>query len=134
VPHGRVEVVHYPTTAGTDKRMHVYLPPGYGTEAERRYPVLYLNHGGGEDDSHWTAKGFTQCILDQTNINTRFRLPIYFGVGETDIAYLNSLRTMAVFNDHGIRTFSVLSSHGHEWLNWRRYLWQTAQIMFPEDQ
>ena len=30
-------------------------------------------------------------------------------------------------------TFSVLSSHGHKWLNWRRYLWQTAQIMFPED-
>jgi len=46
------------------KRMHVYLPPGYGTEAKWRYPVLYLNHGGGEDDSHWTAKGFTHCILD----------------------------------------------------------------------
>ena len=72
-------------------------------------------------------------LLSHTNINERFRMPIYFGVGETDIAYLNSLRTMAVFNDHGIRTFSVLSSHGHEWLNWRRYLWQTAQIMFPED-
>lgn len=28
---------------------------------------------------------------------------------------------------------SMRSSHGHEWLNWRRYLWQTAQIMFPED-
>jgi hypothetical protein len=73
-------------------------------------------------------------LLAETNLNERFRMPIYFGVGrEPDIAYLNSMRTMAVFNDRGIRTFSVLSSHGHEWLNWRRYLWQTAQIMFPDD-
>ena len=64
VPHGRVEVVHYPTSAGAGKRMHVYLPPGYETETARRYPVLYLNHGGGEDDSHWTVKGFTHGILD----------------------------------------------------------------------
>jgi hypothetical protein len=43
------------------------------------------------------------------------------------------MKTLAVFNGSGIRTFSVLSSNGHEWLNWRRYLYQTAQIMFPED-
>lgn len=64
VPHGRVEVVKYPTSAGTEKRMHLYLPPGYETDTARRYPVLYLNHGGGENDSHWTVKGFTHCILD----------------------------------------------------------------------
>ena len=53
--------------------------------------------------------------------------------GETDIALLNSQRTLAVFNNYGVRTFWVMSSNGHEWLNWRRYLYQTAQIMFPED-
>ena len=42
------------------------------------------------------------------------------------------MKTLAVFNEQGVRTFSVLSSHGHEWLNWRRYLYQTAQIVFPE--
>jgi enterochelin esterase family protein len=243
VPHGRVEVVSYPTLAGAAKQMHVYLPPGYDAAPDRRYPVLYLNHGGGENDTHWTGKGFAQRILDnliadgkarpmiivmpntgglvtgtppkpgeddactqeylkailpfvdahyrtradRTNravaglsmggfvvlntgfthletfgelyvfssgywpdmlaafkanaepllsdptLNDRLRMPIYFGVGETDIAYLNSMKTLAVFADHGIRHFSVLSSRGHEWLNWRRYLWQTAQIMFPED-
>ena len=51
VPHRTVEVVKYRTTAGTEKQMHVYLPPGYATETERRYPVLYLNHGGGENDA-----------------------------------------------------------------------------------
>ena len=55
VPHGRVEEAHYNTSAGADKRMHVYLPPGYDADAGKRYPVLYLNHGGGENDTHWSA-------------------------------------------------------------------------------
>jgi len=243
VPHGRVDVVKYKTTAGAEKQMHVYLPPGYDTETERRYPVLYLNHGGGENDTHWTVKGFAHRILDNLiadgkarpmiivmpntgglvsgtppkhgeddactqeylkdllpfvdghyrtqpdrasravaglsmggfvvlntglthletfgelyvfssgywpdqlaqfkeriapllsdpTINERLRMPVYIAVGETDIAYLNSMKTLAVFAEHGVRNFSVLSSRGHEWLNWRRYLYQTAQIMFPAD-
>lgn len=243
VPHGRIEIVHYRTSAGVEKRMHVYLPPDYDTAPQRRYPVLYLNHGGGENDSHWTVSGFTHRILDNLiadgkarpmivvmpdtgrlvtgtppkpgeddactreylndilpfvegryrtrpnresravaglsmggfvvlntglthldtfgelyvfssgywpeqlaafkeniepllsdpQINERFRMPLYIAVGETDIAYLNSMKTLAVFAGHGVRNFAVLSSHGHEWLNWRRYLHQTAQIMFPED-
>lgn len=243
VPHGRVEVVTYKNSAGAEKRIHVYFPPGYDTETARRYPVLYLNHGGGENDTHWTASGFAHRILDNLiadgkarpmiivmpntgglvsgtppkpgeddactqeylkallpfvdghyrtkpqresraiaglsmggfvvlntglphletfgelyvfssgywpdqlplfreriaplltdpAINQRLRMPVYIAVGETDIAYLNSMKTLAIFAEHGVRTFSVLSSHGHEWLNWRRYLWQTAQIMFPED-
>lgn len=243
VPHGRVELVSYKNSSGAEKRLHVYLPPGYDTGPERRYPVLYLNHGGGENDSHWTASGFTHRILDNLiadgkarpmivvmpntaglvsgtpprlgeddactqeylkdilpfvdgryrtrpdresravaglsmggfvvlntglthletfgelyvfssgywpdqlllfkeriepllsdpKFNERLRMPLYIAVGETDIAYLNSMKTLAVFAEHGVRNFSVLSSHGHEWLNWRRYLYQTAQIMFPED-
>ena len=243
VPHGRVEVVTYRTSVGIEKPLHVYLPPDYDTDSARPYPVLYLNHGGGENDTHWTVKGHADQILDNLiadgkarpmiivmpntsgvvsgtppklgeddactqeylkhilpfveghyrtrpmrasravaglsmggfvvlntglthletfgelyvfssgywpdqltvfkeriaplladpAINERLRMPVYFGVGETDIAYLNSQKTLAVLNGYGIRTFSVLSSHGHEWLNWRRYLWQTAQIMFPED-
>jgi len=247
VPHGRVDIVFYKTSAGTEKRMHVYLPPGYDSDSPARYPVLYLNHGGGESDAHWTATnsrsgGFAHWILDNLiasgkarpmivvmpntggvvsgippqlgeddactreylreilpyvdshyrtrpnresravaglsmggfvalntglahletfgelyvfssgywpeqlpaferniepllsdpHINDRFRMPLYFAAGETDIALFNSQRTLAVFARHGVRTFWVLSSHGHEWLNWRRYLWQTAQIMFPE--
>lgn len=57
----------------------------------------------------------------------------FIAAGETDIALFNSQRTLAVFNNYGVRSFWVLSSHGHEWLNWRRYLYQTAQTMFPED-
>ena len=248
VPHGHVDQVYYTTSMGKEKRMHVYLPPGYETAVQKRYPVLYLNHGGGENDSHWTATnprlgGMANLILDnliasgkampmimvmpstgglvsgtpskpgvddactreylqdilpyvdshyrtrdhresramaglsmggfvvlntglthletfgelyvfssgywqdqlpafqeniepllsQTNINDQFHMPIYFAAGETDIALFNSQRTLAVFNNHGVRSFWVLSSNGHEWLNWRRYLYQTLQIMFPED-
>src|ERR1035437_6307969 len=69
VPHGRVEIVHYQTSAGVEKQMHIYLPPGYDPAADKRHPVLYLNHGFGETDSHWTATnpvfgGFANLILD----------------------------------------------------------------------
>ena len=50
VPHGKVEQATYTNHAGKEKRMHVYLPPGYEADGDARYPVLYLNHGGGDDD------------------------------------------------------------------------------------
>jgi len=53
VPHGKVEPVTYQTSGGQEKRMHIYTPPGYEQNTDARYPVLYLNHGGGDDDSKW---------------------------------------------------------------------------------
>lgn len=247
VPHGKVVQATYKNYAGKDKRMHVYLPPDYETNMNARYPVLYLNHGGGEDDSKWTAippgGGQAQDILDNLIAagkakpmivvmpNTReiasprppapgqmddcsreyiqdilpyvdshyrtkasrenralaslsmggfvvmntglahldtfselyvyssgyfsdqlaaveesfkavlqdtktnevlLRVPLYMAEGETDIALKNGQATLAIFNRYGLRNFWVLSSGGHEWKNWRRYLWQTAQIMFPD--
>ena len=248
VPHGKIEQATYKNYAGKDKRMHVYLPPGYEANADARYPVLYLNHGGGDDDSmdeHRPPQGgHAQFILDNliaagkakpmivvmpdtrgiaspnppkpgeddaitqeylkdiipyvdahyrtkpgrenralaglsmggfVVMNTGFphldifgelyiyssgyfpdqvpevrgvlqggperpedneellRVPFYMAPGETDIALKNGQQVMAVINKYGVRNFWVLSSGGHEWANWRRYLHQTAQIMFPED-
>ncbi|MES2465382.1 MAG: alpha/beta hydrolase-fold protein [Armatimonadota bacterium] len=249
VPHGKVVQVTYKNYAGKEKRLHVYLPPDYDTNTGARYPVLYLNHGGGEDDSKWTAidpdKGgghahrildnlitaktakpmiivmpntrelasrtpptpgtlddcsreFLQDIIPYVDSHYRtkatresralaglsmggfvvmntglshldtfgelyvyssgyfpdqlaaveesfkavledpktneslLRVPLYMAEGETDIALKNGQATLAIFNRYGLRNFWVLSSGGHEWDNWRRYLWQTAQIMFPE--
>jgi enterochelin esterase-like enzyme len=245
VPHGKVEQVTYKNYAGVDKRMHVYLPPDYDRNA--RYPVLYLNHGGGDDDSKWSSDdpkrgGNAQFILDNllaagkakpmlivmpntsacasynpsapgkddactqeylTDIipyvdshyrtkasrenralaglsmggfvvlhtglphldtfselyvyssghisaeslkqfddnfgsllkdphtNDLFRVPFYMAAGETDIALNNGQKDLALLNQYGVRNFWVLSTGGHEWPNWRRYLYQTAQIMFP---
>src|SRR5579863_7650428 len=57
VPHGKVEEANYKNYAGEDKRMHVYLPPDYGATISATFPVLYLNHGGGDDDAAWTKPG-----------------------------------------------------------------------------
>jgi enterochelin esterase family protein len=248
VPHGSVEQAMYKNYNGEDKRMHVYLPPGYGQNADARYPVLYLNHGGGDDDSKWSNEdprsgGSAANILDNliasglakpmiivmpntrgcataeasaignddkcskeyvkdiipyvdshyrtkasreyralaglsmggfvvmhtglphldtfselyiyssghigdgalkrfdsyygemlkdATTNDKFRVPLYMAAGETDIALKNGQKDLALFNQYGLRNFWVLSTGGHEWANWRRYLHQTAQIMFPD--
>lgn len=248
VPHGTVEAASYRNYAGADKRMQIYLPPGYATATNVRYPVLYLNHGGGGNDLDWTKVdqrqgGSANFILDNLiaagkaksmiivmadsskcasatpsapgkdvactqeylrdiipyvdahyrtkasregralaglsmggfvvmhtglphldtfselyvyssghineadlktfednfqdffkdpNTNDQFRVPYYMAAGETDIALKNGQKVMAIFNRNGIRNFWVLSTGGHEWPNWRRYLNQTAQIMFPD--
>lgn len=248
VPHGKVAQASYKNYAGVEKRMHIYLPPDYDSSAATRYPVLYLNHGGGGDDSNWTSEnvkggGSAQFILDNLiaagktkpmiiampntsacasyipsapgkddactqeylkdiipfvdshyrtkagrenralaglsmggfvvlhtglphldtfselyvyssghinpedakqfgenfaplfkdpKTNDLFRVPFYMAAGETDIALNNGQRDLALLNQYGIRNFWVLSTGGHEWANWRRYLYQTAQIMFPD--
>ena len=242
VPHGTLEQVRYKNVSGKEKRLHVYLPPGYGAGKER-YPVLYLNHGGGEDDARWssptggcaaeildnliaagkarpmivimpntsglasfvppepgkddlctqeylkdilplidsryrtlarregraiaglsmggfvvTNTGLTHletfselyifssgyigenqklaeqrfdAILIDPKINDLLQVPIYMGQGETDIALQNGQHFLSLLFQKKVRTFWTLSTGGHEWGNWRRYLWQTAQIMFP---
>ncbi len=248
VPHGKLEQVTYKNYAGKDKRIHVYLPPGYDKNANTRYPVLYLNHGGGDDDSKWASTdpksgGQAGNILDNLiaaekakpmivvmpntkdcatltpsapdnddactqeflkdiiplvdktyrtkasrefralaglsmggmvvmnvgfphletfselyvyssghigeeslkkfedsyaemfkdpKFNDQFRVPFYMSQGETDIALKNGQKVMAILNKYGIRNFWVLSDGGHEWATWRRNLFQTAQIMFPD--
>jgi enterochelin esterase family protein len=64
VPHGEIRKVWYPSaTLGTQRRMHVYTPPGY-EGGKDRYPVLYLLHGGGDEDSGWSTVGRAGFILD----------------------------------------------------------------------
>jgi enterochelin esterase-like enzyme len=248
VPHGKVDQAAYKNYKGVDNRMHIYLPPDYGVRTNARYPVLYLNHGGGDDDSQWSSEdgkrgGNAQFILDNLiaavkakpmivvmpnthgcasatpsapgkddacteeylkdiipyldshyrtkpsrenralaglsmggfvvlhtglphldtfselyvyssghiqaedlkqfdenfgpllkdpKTNDLFRVPFYMAAGETDIALNNGQKVLALFNQYGVRNFWVLSTGGHEWPNWRRYLYQTAQIMFPD--
>jgi len=50
VPHGQLRQVHYYSkSAGANLRCFVYTPPDYEKDLTKRYPVLYLQHGGGED-------------------------------------------------------------------------------------
>lgn len=63
-PHGAIGTVFYPSSAtGGLRRMHIYTPPGYGTDTAH-YPVLYLLHGGGDTDDSWPTVGRAGAILD----------------------------------------------------------------------
>lgn len=66
VPHGTVEQIWYPspTLHMDQRRMYVYLPPNYERDKAKKYPVLYLLHGGGGDEDAWTVMGRATVILD----------------------------------------------------------------------
>ncbi len=65
VPHGTVQSVEYKSKAlDTDRKLVVYTPPGYESSVGRRYPILYLLHGAGSDQTSWTERGRAHVILD----------------------------------------------------------------------
>jgi enterochelin esterase family protein len=58
------EIWYDSKVTGTSRHALVYLPPGYDEQTKRRYPVLYLQHGGGEDETGWIRQGHANFILD----------------------------------------------------------------------
>jgi len=69
VPHGRLEKVWFKAEGiGQMSRVHVYTPPGYETMKEA-LPVLYLQHGGGDNDASWSTAGKANFILDNLLAN-----------------------------------------------------------------
>ena len=63
VPHGTLEMIEYDSkSVGTRRRMNVYTPPGYSDD--RKYPVLYLLHGIGGDETEWQRFCHPEVILD----------------------------------------------------------------------
>lgn len=65
VPHGNVQQILFSSkSAGTSRRAYVYTPPGYGKGKPKTYPVLYLQHGWGEDETAWTNQGHANLIID----------------------------------------------------------------------
>ena len=65
VPHGQVrECWYHSSVTGTWRRAFVYTPPDYDKHSNVRYPVLYLQHGGGEDETGWVKQGRANFILD----------------------------------------------------------------------
>ncbi len=65
VPHGQIrQVTYYSKVNDSMRRCFVYTPPGYEKDSKARYPVLYLQHGGGEDETGWPSQGKTNLIMD----------------------------------------------------------------------
>ena len=65
VPHGVIQIYQYNSTPlKKTKGLYVFLPPEYLTQPNRKFPVLYLRHGGGDDESNWSKSGRAGVILD----------------------------------------------------------------------
>ncbi len=65
VPHGEVRSVWYfAESTGENRHAYIYTPPGYDKNVSQRYPVIYLQHGMGEDRRAWSNQGRANFILD----------------------------------------------------------------------
>jgi enterochelin esterase family protein len=65
VPHGDIRhKLYFSKTTGTWRSINIYTPPGYDKSVRKKYPVLYIQHGGGEDERGWAVQGKTDIILD----------------------------------------------------------------------
>ena len=65
VPQGEVsEVYYYSSVTGSMRHCYIYTPAEYKKNTNKKYPVLYLQHGGGEDEHGWPQQGRTGIIMD----------------------------------------------------------------------
>lgn len=65
VPHGQVrQHIYFSKITNAFRRCFVYTPPDYEKNPSLRYPVLYLQHGGGEDETGWSNQGKVNLIMD----------------------------------------------------------------------
>src|SRR5438876_9223153 len=65
VPHGQIREIHYFAKLGkTNRHAFVYTPPDYDKDTSKRYPVLYLQRGAGEDETGWGRQGHAGLIMD----------------------------------------------------------------------
>jgi len=86
VPHGKVMIRNY--FSGVTNgwlQVYIYTPPDYEKNTSARYPVLYLQHGGGEDQRVWIEMGRTNLILD--NLVAEGNCKPFIVVMETSAAY-----------------------------------------------
>ena len=65
IPHGDIRIKKYfSTVTNSWRQFYIYAPPGYDVNTNDKYPVLYILHGGGEDERGWATQGKTDIILD----------------------------------------------------------------------
>lgn len=65
VPHGQLrECQYFSKSSKSVRRVYIYTPPGYDNDNSKRYPVLYLQHGMGENETGWGNQGHANLIMD----------------------------------------------------------------------
>ncbi len=65
IPHGHIRSIHYWSEInGLERHINVYVPAEYEANPDKKYPVLYLVHGWGEDENGWSVQGHMANIMD----------------------------------------------------------------------
>lgn len=98
VPHGKVQQILFPSkSTNTSRRAFVYTPPDYEKNQSVRYPVLYLQHGWGEDETAWTNQGHANLIMDNLIADGKIRpFIIVMTYGMTNEIRFGGLRNFKV--------------------------------------
>ena len=97
VPHGKVEQILFPSkSTNTSRRAFVYTPPGYEKD-KKKYPVLYLQHGWGEDETAWSNQGRANLIMDNMIAESKIKpFIIVMTYGMTNDVKFGGLRDFKV--------------------------------------
>lgn len=97
VPHGNVQQILFPSkSTNTSRRAFVYTPPGYDKDS-KRYPVLYLQHGWGEDETAWSNQGHANLIMDNLIAEGKVKpFIIVMTYGMTNVARIGGLRDFKI--------------------------------------
>ncbi len=101
VPHGDIRIKKYFSKASNSWReMYIYTPPGYD-QSTSKYPVLYLLHGGGEDQRGWATQGKTDLILDNLIAANKAK-PMVIAMLDGNMNFSGGL---AGFNENVLKAF-----------------------------
>jgi len=98
VPHGKVEqILFFSKSTDTTRRAFVYTPPNYDKDQTTRYPVLYLHHGWGEDETAWTNQGHANLIMDNLIAEGKIKpFIIVMTYGMTNDVRIGGLRNFSI--------------------------------------
>ena len=98
VPHGDIRIKrYYSKVTNSWRRFYVYTPPGYDSATNTSYPVLYILHGGGEDETGWATQGKTDLIMDNL-IAAKKAVPMIIVMPDANMS-------VPAFDEQGLKLF-----------------------------
>ncbi|QJB32009.1 esterase [Chitinophaga oryzae] len=98
VPHGDIRVSKYFSKVTRSwRQLYIYTPPGYDANTSEKYPVLYILHGGGEDETGWATQGKADLIMDNL-IAAKKAGPMLVVMPDANVG-------AAAFDESGLKTF-----------------------------
>jgi len=141
IPHGQIRSIHYWSDInGLERHINVYVPAEYEANRNKKYPVLYLVHGWGEDENGWSVQGHMANIMDGL-INSGKAVPMIVVMPSGDIKTNSEVREASgdvtqIYVQNLIpyidKTFRTLTDREHRAMaGLSRGGFQTCRTVFP---